>query len=334
MADHRQLLTPPLAMFYLVLMIVLINGSQAAGIISVYWGLNASEGTLADACGTSSNYSIVNIAFLSKFGNGTAVFNLTNHCNATADAGDDIKACQKQGIKVLLSIGGHNGSGSYKLSSADDARQALAGFIIIVVSCLISLIFILILVYVACSSFATYLWDHYLGGESYCDRPFGDAVLDGIDFAIEKKSKYWDELARKLSSFYKQQKKKAYLLTAAPQCPFPDPYLKDAINTSLFDYVSVQFYNHEQCEFKYNFDNVKASIQQWVTHIKDFNSLLLLGFPAAKEAADSGYVMPQDLVEEELKVIDHDNPKYGGVTVWNRYYDKLSNFSALIKPYV
>ncbi|KAE8022266.1 hypothetical protein FH972_008081 [Carpinus fangiana] len=51
MAD-RQLLTPPLALFYILLMIVLINGSQAAGIISVYWGRNASEATLADACGT------------------------------------------------------------------------------------------------------------------------------------------------------------------------------------------------------------------------------------------------------------------------------------------
>ncbi|XP_059459146.1 acidic endochitinase-like [Corylus avellana] len=302
-----QLQSPLISLFYLLL-IALINGSQAAGIISMYWGQNENEGSLADACATK-NYGIVNIAFLSKFGDGTATLNLPGHCDAAVNEctglGVDIRACQKQGIKVMLSIGGHGGSGSYHLSSAADA-----------------------------SSLATYLWDHYLGGESYCGRPFGDAVLDGVDFAIEKESKYWDEVAKKLSSFYTQQTKKAYLLTAAPQCPFPDPYLKDAIDTRLFDYISVQFYNHDKCEFKDNFDNVKASIEKWVTHIKDFKSLLLLGFPAAKEAADSGYVKPRDLVEEELKVIDHDNPKYGGVTLWNRYYDISNSYSAIIKPYV
>ena len=123
----RQLQNP-LAMFYLLL-VVLINGSQA-GVITVYWGQNGNEGTLADACATG-NYGIVNIAFLSTFGNGqTPSINLAGHCdpasNGCTGLSSDIKACQNQGIKVMLSIGG--GTGGYSLSSADDARQALLNF--------------------------------------------------------------------------------------------------------------------------------------------------------------------------------------------------------------
>lgn len=125
----------PLALFYLLLIALMINGSQAAaGIISVYWGRNVSEGTLAEACGPTSNYSIVNIAFLATFGNGqNPLLDLTGHCDPTTNGctglSKDIEVCQNQSIKVLLSIGG-NGD-SYGLSSAEEARQALLNFFII-----------------------------------------------------------------------------------------------------------------------------------------------------------------------------------------------------------
>ncbi|KAK1259978.1 hypothetical protein QJS04_geneDACA021413 [Acorus gramineus] len=49
--------------------------------------------------------------FLASFGNGqTPVINLAGHCNTYSDActgiSKDVKACQSQGIKVMLSIGG------------------------------------------------------------------------------------------------------------------------------------------------------------------------------------------------------------------------------------
>uniref|UniRef100_A0A2P2NJM4 GH18 domain-containing protein n=1 Tax=Rhizophora mucronata TaxID=61149 RepID=A0A2P2NJM4_RHIMU len=95
-----------------------------AGVVSVYWGQDVKEGTLADTC-ASGNYAIVNIAFLHSFGSGqTPTINLAGHCDPSsggcAGLSNDITACQNLGIKVLLSIGG--GSGSYSLSSADDAR--------------------------------------------------------------------------------------------------------------------------------------------------------------------------------------------------------------------
>ena len=101
----------------------LINPSYAAT-IAVYWGQNGNEGSLAEACGTG-NYGIVNIAFLTTFGDAQApLINLAGHCDPTASGcaglSKDIETCQSQGVKVMLSIGG--GAGSYSLSSKDDAK--------------------------------------------------------------------------------------------------------------------------------------------------------------------------------------------------------------------
>ncbi|KAG6706891.1 hypothetical protein I3842_06G005300 [Carya illinoinensis] len=122
MAAQKQ---ASISLLFSLLIISLYKSSQAAG-IAIYWGQRTDEGTLADTCATG-NYQYVNIAFLSTFGNGqTPVLNLAGHCNPSANgcAGQstDIKACQARGIKVLLSIGGS--SGSYSLSSADDAKQS------------------------------------------------------------------------------------------------------------------------------------------------------------------------------------------------------------------
>ncbi|MBA0865457.1 hypothetical protein Goshw_012372 [Gossypium schwendimanii] len=54
------------------------------------------------------------------------MINLAGHCdpysNGCTDLSSDIKSCQAQGIKVILSLGG--GAGSYYLASSGDARQA------------------------------------------------------------------------------------------------------------------------------------------------------------------------------------------------------------------
>lgn len=101
---------------------------EAGGVV-IYWGQNENEGTLLSTC-ASNNYVIVNIICLVVFGNGQKpVLNLAGHCDPSAGAytglSNDIRARQKsRGIKVMLSLGG--GAGSYFLSSADDARQALS----------------------------------------------------------------------------------------------------------------------------------------------------------------------------------------------------------------
>ena len=76
---------------------------------------------------------------------------------------------------------------------------------------------------------ALYLWNNFLGGKSSC-RPLARQCC-----------------ARTLAGFNKKGKK--VYLSAAPQCPFPDRHLGAALNTGLFDYIWVQFFNNPPCEY-------------------------------------------------------------------------------------
>ncbi|CAN1149015.1 Acidic endochitinase [Linum perenne] len=275
--------------------------SSEAGGISIYWGQNEQEGTLAETCATG-NYHYVNIAFLSAFGNGQKPqINLAGHCDPTnkgcAGLTSDINSCQAKGVKVLLSIGG--GTGGYNLASTQDARQV-----------------------------STYLWDNFLGGQS-SNRPFGPAVFDGIDFDIEGgTNKHWDELARFL-----KRRDKNVILTAAPQCPFPDAWIGDALNSGLFDYVWIQFYNNPSCQYSSSgsISDLEDSWKQWTSEIPA--KKIFLGLPAAPDAAGSagsGFIPAKDLESQILPVIK-ESSKYGGVMLWSKYYDDETGYSKSIK---
>ncbi|EEF29073.1 hevamine-A [Ricinus communis] len=283
-------------------LLMLAAGSDAGG-IAIYWGQNGNEGTLAETCATG-NYDFVNIAFLSSFGNGqTPMINLAGHCdpysNGCIGLSSDIESCQSKGIKVILSIGG--GAGGYSLASADDARQV-----------------------------ATYLWNNFLDGTS-SSRPLGPAVLDGIDFDIEGGTGlYWDDLARYLSA-YSSKGKKVYL-TAAPQCPFPDAWVGKALNTGLFDYVWVQFYNNPPCQYSSGeVTNLEDAWKQWISDIPATE--IFLGLPASPEAAGSGFIPVPDLTSSVLPAIKG-STKYGGVMLWSKYYDDQSGYSSSIRSHV
>lgn len=271
------------------------SSCQSAG-IAIYWGQNSGEGTLADTCNTD-NYQFVNLAFLVTFGNGqTPVLNLAGHCDPAAGTctslGAEIKGCQGKGIKVLLSIGG--ATGSYTLASADDAKQV-----------------------------ADYLWNNFLGGQSG-SRPFGDAVLDGIDFDIEAGSgQFWDVLAQNLNGY--SQQKKVYL-AAAPQCPYPDAHLDGAIKTGLFDYVWVQFYNNPPCQYSGNANNLLNAWNQWTSSQA---KQVFLGLPASEAAAPSGGFIPADVLTSQVLPSIKSSNKYGGVMLWSKYYD--NGYSTAIK---
>jgi len=197
--------------FFTLALLALASGSNG-GSIAIYWGQNGNEGSLAETCGTG-NYEYAILAFLPTFGNGqTPMINLAGHCDPYSDGctklSSDIKSCQAKGVKVLLSLGG--GAGSYSLASAQDARQV-----------------------------ATYLWNNFLGGSSP-SRPLGPAVLDGIDFDIEGGSNlYWDDLARYLKG-YSNKGRKVYL-TAAPQCPFPDAWIGNALKTGTWNSIEFSY---------------------------------------------------------------------------------------------
>ncbi|XP_027171280.1 acidic endochitinase-like [Coffea eugenioides] len=286
-----------IAITSLLMISSVIRSSDAAG-IATYWGQNTDEGSLEDAC-RRGTYDYVNLAFLINYGNGqTPELNLAGHCepSACSSLSSEIKACQKRGIQVLLSLGG-----APNLSSRDDAKEV-----------------------------ASYLYNNFLGGESE-NRPLGDAVLDGIDFHIQAgRRDFLDDLAKALSE-YRTTERRVHL-SAAPQCSYPDYYLDAATRTGLFDYVWVQFYNNPPCQ--YSMGNANNLINSWSSHWASHPGVnkLFLGLPASPEAAPSGGYIPHRMLIREVLPQVQDYPNYGGVMLWNVYYDE--NYSQAIRPYV
>ncbi|XP_024007186.1 acidic endochitinase isoform X2 [Eutrema salsugineum] len=258
----------PVISFIFVISCYFSKPSAASRGIAIYWGQNGNEGNLSATCATG-RYAYVNVAFLVKFGNGqTPELNLAGHCNPAANTcthfGSQIKDCQSRSIKVMLSLGG--GIGNYSIGSREDAKVV-----------------------------ADYLWNNFLGGKS-SSRPLGDAVLDGIDFNIELGSpQHWDDLARFLSKF-SHRGRKVYL-TGAPQCPFPDRLMGGPLNTRLFDYVWVQFYNNPPCQYT--------------------------------SAAGSGYIPPDVLISQILPILKKSR-KYGGIMLWSKFWDDKNGYSSSV----
>ncbi|KAG6900587.1 hypothetical protein C0993_008305 [Termitomyces sp. T159_Od127] len=114
---------------------------------------------------------VIPLAFLHIFfsSGGLPEIDLANTCNSNNgnvfpgtklavchQLTDDIKTCQKRGKLVTMSLGGATGSTAF--SSDAQAR-----------------------------TFAETIWNLFLGGSSDT-RPFGDAVLDGVDLDLESGS--------------------------------------------------------------------------------------------------------------------------------------------------
>ncbi|XP_051134217.1 hevamine-A-like [Andrographis paniculata] len=293
--------TSAIKFFPIILLIILSLPAAMEGCgITVYWGQNGFEGDLTEACDTGF-YSHVNIAFLNVFGMGqTPSYNLAGHClpSPCNVFSPQIDYCQRQGVKVLLSIGG--AIGSYGLSDADDARRV-----------------------------AQYIYDNFLGG-SAPDRPLGDAVLDGVDFDIESGDAYYEDLALALAS-YSTPARKVYL-AAAPQPIYPDAYLGKAIKTEAFSYIGVQFYNNPSYDYSGGKEALMAAWNKWSSSIPA-NATLLLGLPASSGAAGSGYIPPENLTSDILPEVKKSS-NYGGVMLWSRYEDKDNGYSQKIHPYV
>nr|3MU7_A Chain A, xylanase and alpha-amylase inhibitor protein [Scadoxus multiflorus] len=261
--------------------------------IAVYWGQSFDERSLEATC-DSGNYAYVIIGFLNTFGGGqTPALDISGHSPKGLEP--QIKHCQSKNVKVLLSIGGP--AGPYSLDSRNDANDL-----------------------------AVYLHKNFLlppAGTSE-SRPFGNAVLDGIDFHIEHGGpSQYQLLANILSSF--RLSGSEFALTAAPQCVYPDPNLGTVINSATFDAIWVQFYNNPQCS--YSASNASALMNAWKEwSMKARTDKVFLGFPAHPDAAGSGY-MPPTKVKFSVFPNAQDSTKFGGIMLWDSYWDTVSQFS-------
>ncbi|KAJ7650440.1 glycoside hydrolase [Roridomyces roridus] len=300
--------------------------------LAVYWGQNSygaiNPGDPANWQQNLSTYcqdSVIDyipIAFVDIFVStgGLPDLNLANICSANSGvfAGtglancqfmeSQIQACQAAGKLVTISLGGAAGAGAVFSSDA----QATA--------------------------FATTIWNLFLGGSS-STRPFGAAVLDGVDIDIESGvstgfAAFSNEI-RALSA----GANKRYYLSAAPQCPFPDASVGNAINNANFDLVMVQFYNNF-CGVN-NFQNpADWNFGVWDNWAKTVspnpNVKVFIGAPASPSAANAGYYVDAATLGSIVSSTRAQYSSFGGVMLWdasqafanNRYDRQIKNLIA------
>jgi len=236
------------------------------------------------------------IAFLNEFSasGGLPTINLANTCNYISHSyfagsqlldcsflASDIKTCQAKGKKVTISLGGATGGG------------------------------------MADAAFADLIWDLFLGGSCFT-RPFGDAVLDGVDLDIEGGSNSYVDFVRQLRSHFKGASKN-YSVTAAPQCPYPDSYIGSSLNGAEFDAIYVQFYNNP-CGVDH-YGNSAWNFGTWDYWANRFspnkNIKVYLGIPGSPAAAGSGYISPAALAPI-IQNLRESFPSFGGIMMWDQ----------------
>ncbi|KAI0322297.1 class III chitinase [Amylostereum chailletii] len=276
-----------------------------------YWGQNSYGATHTDTANFQKPLSqycqddaidVIPIAFVTTFfgTGGLPVLNLANTCNNVDNAtfpgtgladcsamASDIEFCQSKGKVVTLSLGGAGGGVGF---SGDD--QAVA--------------------------FADTIWNLFLGGSS-STRPFGDAVLDGIDLDIEGGSGTgYVAFVNQIRS-HAASSGKTYYVTAAPQCVYPDASLGTVLNSASFDAVYVQFYNNP-CGLQ-NFNTASqwnyGIWDNWARTISpNSNVKIYIGAPASSTAAGGGY-QDLDTLTSIAVQMRKSFPSFGGVMLWD-----------------
>ncbi|CCL98777.1 uncharacterized protein FIBRA_00782 [Fibroporia radiculosa] len=297
--------------------------------LAVYWGQNsygATGGNTADYQQPISYYcqdDVINafpVAFLDVFfgEGGEPSIDLANTCSTANDPvfngtqmpdctflASDIETCQSAGKIVTISLGGATGAVGF--SNASQAED-----------------------------FATTIWDLFLGGSSSI-RPFGSAVLDGVDLDIEGGStEYYSNFVSSLRSLMNSGDK-SYYITAAPQCPFPDAYIGSVINAEPFDAVYVQFYNN-YCQLT-EYDNANdwdfSTWDNWAKNTSPNPDVkVYIGAPAAQAAASSGYVDAATLGEIAIQTRQNYS-SFGGIMLWDASQAYANDrYDAQVKSYL
>ena len=159
-------------------------------------------------------------------------------------------------------------------------------------------------------------------------RPFGSAIIDGFDFDFEAPTQHISVFASRLRNLMDTTNlnpRKRYLLTAAPQCPYPDHAMDSLLQTVPLDFISVQFYNNycstssfipsstptQNTGNSFNFQ----TWDNWARTAPNPRVKILVGVPGSPTAAGSGYVHGEQLG----RVVRYARGfgSFGGVMVWD-----------------
>ncbi|XP_065663763.1 uncharacterized protein LOC100214985 [Hydra vulgaris] len=298
-----------------------VSGNQRHKIVA-YWGQNAVynelkerqywEKELVDFC-KDYNYDIIALSFLNNFfdeknKDKMPGFNFAFHCETPIASGyktlfrcplieEGIKECQKRGKQVIMSLGGAVGRAGF--GSENDAKL-----------------------------FAYRVYHLLLEGTDLQSlRPFGSAVLNGVDLDIENGGyTHYTVFVKELRRLEKTGSQKI-LIGAAPQCPYPDSLLGPSPGRvlgdvpELVDEIYIQFYNN-WCHT----GNTKVfddHMKQWLTHSRKHNGpKIFIGVPANTRASGNPqhYRNPQELTVIYNKY--KNEPLFGGIMFWDASFDQ------------
>lgn len=180
----------------------------------------------------------------------------------------------------------------------------------------------------AATSAATLIWQTFGPVQSGVNtpRPFGNSAVDGFDLDIESSSKNMIYFANKLRSFMDADKSKTgknWMLTAAPQCPYPDANMNDMLKGQVyFDAIFVQFYNNycgTQSYVSGTTNQPNFNFKTWDDWSRNTsrnkNVKVFLGIPGATGAAGSGYVDSTKL--KSIITYCKTFKSFGGVAIWD-----------------
>ncbi|QKX62534.1 uncharacterized protein TRUGW13939_09695 [Talaromyces rugulosus] len=281
------------------------RSNSSAGEVAVYWGQNGGNtvenNDLSSYCAPDSGVDIIILSFLYEYGNSNSIpsgtigqscsISLKGEPSNCDDLASAIETCKSHGVKIILSLGG--GSGAYSLQSQAEAE-----------------------------AIGQNLWDAYGNtSQGNIPRPFGKTFVDGWDFDIEKPegSQYYQYLISVLRSNFASDPSHVYYISGAPQCPLNEPYMRQAIQEAVFDYLWVQFYNNDDCSHPN-----PINYNDWVDLITTGSSAaakVFIGVPASTKGANgkiSGekyYMSPSDLAITVTKYTM--NSHWGGIMLWD-----------------
>lgn len=226
----------------------------------------------------------------------------TNNCTPISgstlvscpDIAADIATCQtKYGKTILISVGG----ATYTEGGFTSAAAAVTA--------------------------ANNVWASFGPYSDSAARPFGKSVVNGFDFDFESTMNNGEAFAQQLRTLMDGATAPTggWMLTAAPQCPFPDASDNLILSNVKMDAVFVQFYNNYCGVQSYvagsttqnNFD--MNTWDTWAKGSKNPDVKVFLGVPASSTAAGSGYESASALAA----VIAYSKTfsSFGGVMMWD-----------------
>ncbi|KAI9029369.1 glycoside hydrolase superfamily [Hyaloraphidium curvatum] len=271
-----------------------------------WWGSNRAwretpqmqERSLGELC-SSSPFTVINLAYMvDHFSTrGLPALDFAFHCNET-----DILLCQSLGKRVLLSVSPYHET----LASDGDGIRS-----------------------------AEQVWNVFLNGQSPF-RPFGRAVLDGVDLYQRTNEKGYTAFAIRLRQLMDSDTTKQYLLSVSPECAFPSarvgPVYENTLLASapqIVDYVNVMHLATQVCSFgsvdRIGFWN---TVRQWNTWAKGTGTGIRFitglpswgwGFESWVNGMVGDFIYPDDLgnVTQTLNSLE----AFAGVGLYDASYE-------------